>query len=71
MAYSKFLGKFGPEISASTDRGGFDLTFGFETSDRDGYVQKLYALKIYLPSGQNISNIIICTKNIFIGVNVR
>ena len=71
MAYSKFLGKFGPEISASTDRGGFDLTFGFETSDRDGYVQKLYALKIYLPPGQNISNIIICTKNIFIGVNVR
>ena len=71
MAYSNFFFKFGPEISASTDRGGFDLTFGFETSDRDGYVQKLYALKIYLPSGQNISNIIICTKNIFIGVNVR
>ena len=41
MANSIFQGKFGPEISGDTDKGGFNLPFGFETSDVDGSVQKL------------------------------
>ena len=41
MANSIFQGKFGPEIIGGTDKGGFNVPFGFETSDMDGTVQKL------------------------------
>ena len=41
------MGKFGPEVSIDFNRGGFDLPFGVEKPDMDGYVQKWEALKSY------------------------
>ena len=41
------MGNFGPGFSINSNRGGFDLPFGVEKPDMDGYVQKLEALKSY------------------------
>ena len=41
------MGKFGPEVSIDFSRGGFDLPFGVEKPDMDGYVQKWEALENY------------------------
>ena len=47
LANSKFLGKFGPEVSIDFNRGGFDLPFDVEKPDMDEYVQKWEALENY------------------------
>ena len=41
------MGNFGPSFSINFNRGGFDLPFGDEKPDMDGYVQKWEALKSY------------------------
>ena len=47
IANIEFLGNFGPGFSINSNRGGFDLPFGVEKPDMDGYVQKWEALKSY------------------------
>ena len=42
---AEFSGKYGPGFSIDINRGGFDLPFGVEKPDSDGFVRKLEALE--------------------------